>query len=203
MWGWQINNSSIEVRYVFIVSLLSECYRISSCRGESIKRTWEVWLSFSESYLQGMCCWQSGCGINTKGGESKLMHPLQQMRPTILFKAYKIVVKLLGDLLKLSPNALMYFKSDIKILWFHTYLSKFGIFDRSAFSIHVNNTDVTKAAWCRPLIPASPLWSGSQSKTCIFRGGIWAGSTAKWSWQLKPNIDLSCYRKAQTQSSTN
>lgn len=37
----------------------------------------------------------------------------------------------------------MYFKSDIKI---HMDLSKLVIFDISAFSIHVNNTDVTKEA---------------------------------------------------------
>lgn len=51
-------------------------------------------------------------------------------------------------------------KSYIKMLWFkHTYLSKLVIFDMSAFSIHVNNTDVTQAACCCSLIRASPLWS--------------------------------------------
>lgn len=65
----------------------------------------------------------------------------------------------------------------------HIYISKLVIFDINAFSIHVNNTDVTKAAWCWSLIPASPLWSGSQTKTCIFRGGIQAGTAVKWPWQ--------------------
>lgn len=65
----------------------------------------------------------------------------------------------------------------------HIYLSKLVIFDINAFSIHVNNTDVTKAAWCWSLIPASLLWSGSQTKTCIFRGGIQADTAVKWPWQ--------------------
>ena len=58
----------------------------------------------------------------------------------------------------------------------HIYF-KLEIFDISAFSIHVNNTDVTKAAWYWSLILAPSLWSGSKSKKCIFQGGYQA---ARW-----------------------
>ena len=86
--------------------------------------------------------------ILEKGKTCKQMH-ITGPEPSlpILLGDYKIVVKLWGRFQNYPPNALVYFKSDINTtLIQHIYLSKLVIFDISAFSIHVNNTDVTKAA---------------------------------------------------------
>lgn len=159
---------------------------IWSCGVKSIAWTLGAWLSSSETYLQGAVLLIARMWWNfffQGGGDANRCILFQgSVLPSCL-----MLTKLLwncGEILKIIPKC-----TDVLQKWHqnsviqHIYLSKLVIFDRNAFSIHVNNTDVTKAAWCLSLIPASPLWSGSQTKTCIFRGGIQAGTAVKWPWQ--------------------
>lgn len=156
-----------------------------SCWVKSIAWTLGARLSSSETYLQGATLLIARMWRNSE--KMAMMANRCIFYQGSVLPSYLRLTKLLWnceEIFKIIPK-----HTDILQKWHqnpviqHIYLSKLVIFDINAFSIHVNNTDVTKAAWCRALIPASPLWSGSQSKTCIFRGGIQAGTAVKWPWQ--------------------
>lgn len=72
---------------------------VTSCGVKSIAWTLEVWLSSSETYLQGAVLLIARIWRNffQGGGGCKQMHTLPGFSPPILFNAYKIVVKLWGD----------------------------------------------------------------------------------------------------------